>query len=176
MKKSNEKGFLLAEAIVVGVFVLSLFTFLFVNVVPLVGRYESEEKYDDIESVYNANLIRTMIMEDDNLASVIKLGSKPYLKYSPSALCNALKKKNYCTALLGESFLNVKNVYVTWYRTSNIKNSAKTSADFDRASRDYIDSIDGFTQPAGTTYAKFHRLIIYYNDGRFANVEIKVSE
>ena len=57
MKKSNEKGFLLAEAIVVGVFVLSLFTFLFVNVVPLVGRYEVAENYDTIDAIYNTNLI-----------------------------------------------------------------------------------------------------------------------
>ena len=44
MKKRNEKGFLLAESIIVGVFVLSLFTFLFVNIIPLVGEYENEDK------------------------------------------------------------------------------------------------------------------------------------
>ena len=57
MKKMNKKGFLLAEAIVVGVFVLSLFTFLFVNVVPLVGQYEAMEKYDtiSIQCQFNKN-------------------------------------------------------------------------------------------------------------------------
>ena len=81
MKKMNKKGFLLAEAIVVGVFVLSLFTFLFVNVVPLVGQYEAMEKYDTINGAYNANLIRTMILEDDNSEEILNLGSNPYKIY-----------------------------------------------------------------------------------------------
>ena len=142
----------------------------------MVGRYEAEEKYDTIEGIYNANLIRTMIMEDDNLSSVLKLGSNKYKKYTASQLCSALKKTNYCKSLLSKSFLNVKFVYVTWYRTTDIKNSAKTSSDFDRATREYIDGLDKFTQPSGPTYDKYHRLIIYYNDGSFANIEIKISD
>ena len=67
MKKLNKKGFLIAESIIVGVFVLSLFTFLFVNVVPLVGQYEAREKYDTINGAYNANLVRTMILEDNKM-------------------------------------------------------------------------------------------------------------
>ena len=54
MKKNNQRGFVLVEAIVVAVFVLSLFTFLFVNVVPLVGMYERRLNYDTIDGVYNA--------------------------------------------------------------------------------------------------------------------------
>ena len=64
MKKNNEKGFILAEAIVVGVFILSLFTFLFMNIIPLIGKYEAVEKYDTIDSVYNTNMIRMLILEN----------------------------------------------------------------------------------------------------------------
>ncbi len=176
MKKNNEKGFLLAEAIVVGVFVLSLFTFLFVNVVPLVGKYEEAEKYDTVDGVYNANLVRNMVLEDANWKNVLALGTNDYKMYSTEEFCKALASPNYCKTLLSSTFLNVKLVYVTWYRTAKIKTSSKNNVEFDRAARDYIDSLDGFTQPAGSTYQKYHRLIIYFNDGSFANVEVKISE
>ena len=176
MKKRNERGFLLAEAIVVGVFVLSLFTFLFVNIVPLVGKYEAEEKYDTITGIYNANLIRTMIMEESNSNrdKVINLNGASHKIYSPDNLCNLLGKRNYCKALLNKTFLNVKQVYITSYRMNKLKAVAKTSSDFDRASRYYIASLDNFSQPVGTIYDNYHRLIVYFNDGSFANVEMKI--
>lgn len=183
MKKNNEKGFLLAEAIVVGVFVLSLFVFLFVNVVPLVGKYEGYENYDTVDGIYNANMVRAMIMEDDNMNKILKLGTEKYKVYTAENLCNNLVKKNYCTVLLGKNYLNVKKVYVTWYRLKDstgagtgIKSEINDTIEFDRATRDYIDSLDTFAQPSGDTYKKYHRLIIQYNDDSFANIEVKVSE
>ena len=166
MKKNNEKGFLLAEAIVVGVFVLSLFVFLFVNVVPLVGRYEGYENYDTIDGVYNANMVRAMIMEDNNMNTILKLGSGTYKVYTAISLCNSLVKKNYCKILLGKNFLNVKKIYITWYRLKSgtaagngIKETIKHApADFDRAARDYINSLDDFSQPSGSTYRNYHRI------------------
>ncbi len=182
MKKNNENGFLLAEAIVVGVFVLSLFTFLFVNVIPLVGQYESLEKYDTIDGVYNTNIIRTMLMEDDNMAKVLPTGGTYYTAFTPETLCDTLDRRNYCMKLLDSEYLNVKFVYLTSYRTNSFKAQIETLKDeimrgdndyFDRASYDYIQSLDGFSQPSGTTYANYHRVIVYYNNGEFANLEIK---
>lgn len=175
--KKNNGGFLLAEAIVVGVFVLTLFTFLFVNVVPLVAKYESDEGYDTINGLYNANLIRTMILKDENYSDIIKLGSAAYKRYDAETFCNLFDSKNYCKTLLNSSYLDVNYVYITWYRTEPIKNSAKNNSyAFERIERDYIEYLDGYKQPAGSTYDSYHRLIVYYNDGTFANIEIKVSE
>lgn len=182
MKKRNEKGFLLAESIVVGVFVLSLFTFLFVNLIPLVGEYENEEKYDNINSLYNTNLIRSMIMGDANVNSVLKLTQpggtvNAYNKFTVEQLCDSLEKKNYCKKLLNSTYLDVNTVYITWYRTSKIKDAVKNvPANFPRAVRDYVNAMDKYTQPAGATYDKYKRIIVYYNDGTFANLEIKVKE
>ncbi len=178
MKKMNKRGFLLAEAIVVGVFVLSLFTFLFVNVVPLVGQYEAMEKYDTINGAYNANLIRTMILEDDNSEEILNLGSNPYKIYEREDLCSDknLDKENYCWKLLGDTYLNVDKIYITWYRTERIKaTSLKNDVDFDRAARDYIANLDDYKQPAGATYDNYKRIIVSYNDGTFANIEVKVA-
>ena len=178
MKKNDERGFLLAEAIVVGVFVLSLFTFLFVNIIPLVGRYEEIDNYDTVDGVYKANLIRAMIMESEGINNVLDISGKSYKRYSANTLCPILVDEvNYCKKLLSDTFLDVKYIYITGYRTSNVKETVKnnTNADFDRATRDYIDNLDSFKQPSGTTYDRYHRLIISFNDGSFANIEVKIS-
>ena len=178
MKKNNKKGFILAEAIVVGVFVLSLFTFLFTNIIPLVGQYEALEKYDTISSVYNANLIRMMILEDEKAADILSLGSNPYKVYSKDTLCDSstMKNVNYCKKLLSDTFLNVDKIYITWFRTAKIKAASnRNEYDFNRATREYIATLDDFKEPSGETYNKYKRIIISFNDGTFSNIEVKIA-
>ena len=57
MKKLNRKGFVLAEAIVVAVFVLGMFTYLAVNIIPLITKYDQALKYDNPQEVYAANIL-----------------------------------------------------------------------------------------------------------------------
>lgn len=57
MKKMNRKGFVLAEAIVVAVFVLGMFTYLALNIIPLITKYDQALKYDNPQEVYAANIL-----------------------------------------------------------------------------------------------------------------------
>ena len=50
--EKNKKGFILIELLIVAVFTASLFTFLYVNVLPIIGDYEQKEKYDTIDTKY----------------------------------------------------------------------------------------------------------------------------
>ena len=62
----NNKGFILIELLVVAVFTSALFTFLYVNVIPLIGDYEKEERYDTVETKYILYDIRKSILEFDD--------------------------------------------------------------------------------------------------------------
>jgi len=179
MKKNNEKGFLLIEAIVVAVFVLSLFTFIFINIIPLVGKYETEEQYDTVDGAYNANLVRMMIMKDENINDILHLGELPYKGYKLTEICEVTKDKSYCTELLG--ILYVKKIYITWYRTDKIKSVINQKGPdnkplFDRATRDYVDNMEKYTKPSSSIYDKYKRIIVQYEDGSFANIEVKKGE
>lgn len=55
--KKNNKGFVLAEAIIVSVFVLGMFTYLAMNVIPLISRYERVVNYDNPQEIYLANTL-----------------------------------------------------------------------------------------------------------------------
>ena len=54
MKKINNKGFVLAETLVVTVFLMILFTMIYSNFYPLIGEYEKRENYDDVDGKYVA--------------------------------------------------------------------------------------------------------------------------
>ena len=53
MKKLNNKGFVLAETMVVAVFIMTIFGIIFINFYPLMAQYEKREFYDDIDSKYD---------------------------------------------------------------------------------------------------------------------------
>lgn len=57
----NKKGFVLAEAIIVSVFVIGLFTFLSINLFPLIAKYQSVSKYDNPQETYIVNFLRDEI-------------------------------------------------------------------------------------------------------------------
>ena len=57
MKKINKKAFALAEAIVVSVFVLGMFTYLAMNIIPLISKYDAVLNYDNPQEVYAANVL-----------------------------------------------------------------------------------------------------------------------
>ena len=68
MKKFNNKGFVLAETLVVTVFVMSIFTLLYVNFFPLLGEYAKREFYDDIDSKYDVYWLKRMIQNSAMLS------------------------------------------------------------------------------------------------------------
>ena len=61
MKKLNRKGFVLAETLVVTVFLMIIFTMIYQNFVPLMGEYERRENYDDIDSTYSIYWLKKLI-------------------------------------------------------------------------------------------------------------------
>ena len=72
MKKINKKGFALAEAIVVSVFVLGMFTYLAMNIIPLISKYDAVLKYDNPQEIYAANVLY------DEVLSYIYTGYNEY--------------------------------------------------------------------------------------------------
>lgn len=62
MKKNNNKGFMMAELLVVAVVVLVIFTILFTNFVPTKGEYEKRLEYNDIDTLYANYYLRVLLL------------------------------------------------------------------------------------------------------------------
>lgn len=68
--KKNNKGFVLAEAIIVSVFVLGMFTYLAMNVIPLISRYERVVNYDNPQEIYLANTLYEEMLNVENINNI----------------------------------------------------------------------------------------------------------
>ena len=167
----NRKGFVLVETIITSVFVLGLLTFIIANVLPIIGEYEKTNDYDTIESIYDAHLIRKMILKggsEERIAKLLSLPSgdgKNYYLFDKDDICYFLDNENYCKTLLSREYLDVKEIVITSYE---IKDAfVQTSKKFDRGMREYISQMQKYKN-----YNFANRLIVYFNDGRITNIEI----
>lgn len=99
MKKVNNSGFILVETVVVGVIVLSIFVLLYQNLVPNISEYEKRIHYDDIDSVYAANMFFNVLTNDENYDNIIaSANSSGYVDLTDcSKFSNVGKEK--CNAL-----------------------------------------------------------------------------
>lgn len=171
----NKKGFVLVETIVTAVFVLGLFAFIVANVLPIIGEYEKAADYDSIESIYDAHLIRKMILKssENKIAKLLTLPSgegKNYYLFDKDDICVFLSNENYCKALLSRDFLDVKEILITDY---DIKDSfVQASKNFDRGLREYIEQMQKYKTSIPSNYSHKNRIIVYFNDGRITNIEL----
>lgn len=170
----NNKGFVLVESIVVSVFVLSLFTFIIANVLPLVGEYDKARNYDSIESIYDAHMIRKMILKSDEqrVTNLVTLPSEGYYLFEGTDICLYVSNINYCRKLLSRDYLDVSKIVITNYVISD--DFVNKSKGFNRALREYIEGMQRYnnTSLSPTQYNYERRMIVSFNDGRVANIEL----
>lgn len=70
MKKINSQGFVLAETLVVTVFLMIIFSMIYSNFYPLIGEYEKREYYDDVDGKYAVYWLKRIIEDSSyNLSS-----------------------------------------------------------------------------------------------------------
>ncbi len=173
----NNKGFVLIETIVTSVFVLGLFTFIVANIIPLIGDYEKASDYDTVESVYDAHMIRKMLLKSDsgklaNLLSFTNVPNKFYF-FDGTEICSYVTNSVYCKKLLSRDYLDVRELVLTTYTISDdfVSYARKN---FDRALREYIIQMQRYTNtetnPSNYNFAR--RLIVVFNDGRITNIEL----
>lgn len=168
----NNKGFVLVETIITAVFVLSLFSFIIANVLPIIGDYDRIRNYDSIESIYDAHLIRKMILKSDRIRTTNLVdfpSGQDYYLFNDDDICLYVSNINYCRKLLSRDYLDVSKIIITNYNITSLKEKVSS---FNRAIGEYIKYLPKFDKMRHDEYDFQKRLIIEFNDGRYANVEL----
>ena len=99
----NRKGFALTETLVVVVFLVSIFTFIYISVMPLMGKYEDEiNSAEDLDIVYKLYHIRKTIMTDENRKNITK-------SEVSQITCNNLSISTFCNKLMEQMELRNDN-------------------------------------------------------------------
>ena len=104
-KKLNNKGFVLAETLVVTIFLMTIFTMIYTYFYPLIGEYEKRETYDDVDSTYSIFWIKRLI-EDSSYSITSNQGKKNdfqkygYFRFECGDVTNDDYKRETCRNLV----------------------------------------------------------------------------
>lgn len=135
MKKLNSKGFVLAETLVVTVFLMILFTSIYTMVFPLMGEYEKREVYDDVDGKYAVYWIKKMIeasayreevLDNLNTTGYVRFECKDFKDSNSKSMCVDIVHSmqiNHC-----DSQGNQCDIFITNYLIGD--NTDKTSVKY----------------------------------------------
>lgn len=181
MLRLNKKGFALVETLIVSVIVMTLFTILYTNFYPMMGEYNRRENYDDVDSIYNTNLIRSFLeiskydgYDFTNIKNNIDSdGTNKIFHASFDEEANSLKKDStYCQNLAKDEKLieycqnlffetKVVNLYLTEYNLSTIKKNIENNKDMDSYTKDYIGTLSYYSKKENNNGYNY-RIIVEY--------------
>lgn len=185
----NRKGFLLIESLVVATFIMTIFTFIYKNSVPLIGEYIRRSNYDDIDSVYAANLMRNLLLQDDKFDELVSGLSNSNVLYkditdcklwSQKEICNTLKEQLNIVPTTTSNAANNGKIYITRFELSKLKKEIEKGNIFnqntERGIKTYIDYLPNYTTSEVLTG---YRMIIIRNilyngeeTQKYANIEV----
>lgn len=135
MKKINSSGFVLAETLIVTVFLMIIFGIIYSNYLPLVGEYEKRENYDSVDGKYAAYWVKRMI-EDSSYnipagkANCIK--NDGYVRFQCSDIVEDEEKREFCINMVNN--LQIEScdrkgdncdIFITRYRLSNPSDTSR---------------------------------------------------
>ena len=153
MKKKNNKGFMLAETLIVTTFVAGVLIFLFIQFSSLSSSYNEYYNYNTTENMYALEDIKDYIMSDTNIYNKIKdnISASTYMNISS---CEDFTNKDYCKKLL--QLENIKELYVM----ANKFNIQKLSD----------EDMNSFIKKISTEENETYRLIAKFNNNSLATI------
>jgi len=178
MTKVNNKGFLLAESLVVSTFVLTVLTLLFVQFKTLFDSYKNSYNYNKVEAIYNLGSMANYYKAEEILDKLPeKMQDKTYLilyqiKNDPKG-CNTeigLTDVNFCNSQA--QAMDLKTLIYTSSSINTFKNYLKNNDDsnISQSMKDFINKIS-LKEKAGLG----GRLYAQFNDGSFATISTEVN-
>lgn len=130
MKKLNNNGFILAETLVVTVFLMVIFTMLYTNYYPLIGEYQKRETYDDVDGKYVAYWMKKLIEDPSYQPPANKLAlltTAGFMRFECDDVLEEDEARNLCRKLVKAFEIagcdakgNGCELYITHYRIGEV--------------------------------------------------------
>ena len=164
--KKNNRGFLLAESLVVSTFVLTVLILLYIQFNNLTTNYKNSYNYNNVEAIYNLSSVSNYLLQNNyNLSSQIT-ASKPYVIVYNNGLCNMdtgiidsfcddlINRMDAKTIIYTSSNIDIIQKYISTHNDSNINQKF----------REFISRVEtNVIQNKGRLFAEF-------NNGTFATI------
>ena len=158
MNKMNNKGFLLAESLIVTTFVLTVLIYLFSQFKNLMIEYKKTYQYNTVEDIYNLDSVGKYIYQNK-----IGLNDNKYLYKDNGSTEEIPIEKQSSFKKLVDSM----NIDYLIFGDSDIDNIKKNMTDFNQDMQDFIEKV-----PATMIEGK-GRLLAKFKNGNFATIIIE---
>ena len=138
MKRINNRGVVLLETLIVSVFVMAIFVFVYRNSIPMMGQYQKLETFDDVDSVYAANLIKNLVITNipSKYIDETLLATASYADISNCNNTSLYIDANYCTKLKNKLHIEDTDlIYITRYSATDLD---LFKEDINKKEKDYL--------------------------------------
>ena len=116
----NNKGFMLAEAVITSTVVLTTLIGLYATFTKLYNAYNIRTTYFDIDGIYAIKGMISHLIDNGEINNKIgALKSNEYIQLIPTDSCNNTND-TYCSSL--KDLYNIENMYIVNYTKDSITN------------------------------------------------------
>ena len=163
MKKKNNKGFMLTEALVVSILITTVLTFLYVHFKKVSNKVNDSFKFDTIQSMYSLDSIKGYIEQENYSSMVASLGVLDYVDISDCSIYY-FSNTDFCKAIFSDA--GVEKIFIVEENMYKLIKNKSFEKDYKAIPLGtYVKSIK-YDKTDG------YRLIGYFKDGSFANVKV----
>lgn len=153
--KKTEKGFVLAETLVVTTFVAGILIYLFIQFTNLNQKYKESFIYNTVEGLYALEDFKDYIEIDETAFNYIK-NSISNLYFIDISDCEIFTNTSYCYDLL--EYENIDKIIIT---NNKIESNAITG---------YSNNFTTFIKKIGSQGKEKYRIIASFKNNTFATV------
>ena len=171
MSKMNNRGFLLAESLIVSTFVLTVLMFLFVQFRNIVSNYKTSYIYNSVEDIYSLGSLADYLKIHENTSNTLNTqleGKNFFYIYNENKCTNDFVingEKNLCSEIG-----NAIGLEYAIYTNSNIKEIKKNMTALEGDMQNFIKKVDT------TDVQNEGRLIAKFKNGHYATIAVNVAK
>ena len=163
MKKDN-RGFLLAESLVVSTFVLTVLILLYIQFSNLITNYKNSYNYNNVESIYDLASVADYLQVNNYNLSNSLTSDKPYIVLYEDGSCTSTISDIFCADLI--SNMKAKKIIYTYSDISIIKDYVDNNNDgkINQSLREFITRVET------NTVLNKGRLFAEFENGTYATI------
>ncbi len=154
----NNKGFMMAEVIVVSAIILVFLTGLYLSYGKLFGLYNTRIKYYDSDTLYGLAYYRDILIKEDKINSTLNTVKNNSNKYINLFTSSTLDKVN-----------SGDNLFIIYHANDNL-NKVTTATGINKTFKDYIEYLK-----TSTTFEANYVMVLercYKDDCNYAYLEV----
>lgn len=157
MKKKNNKGFMLAETLIVTTFVAGVLIFLFIQFTNLSKSYDESYIYNTTEGMYALEDIKEYINTDSAVLLYVEENIET-MNYIDITDCSLFTNKDYCLNLF--KLENIDRIFIT--------TNAVPKKNITEYNEDFLTFINKITEEGNQKY----RLVASFKNSMFATLRL----